>query len=950
MTAAKSRTSFALSGLLLLAASPAHAQVAVLGEGWLLDSAGSITSTPAEVISGKNSIKGAFSGPDSGLAHSFLWTNPTLIPFAPNATYTITFSYRILTAGSAGFQFGFFAASAQSHFLPTSVITGAAGTSGTGTLTSNTGPYSDVQVGFKVSGTGAIAIDDIRVANSAGQLFTSENAEGPALAPGPLTFQVTDAIALFPDASAFAFHAAVHDLDGDGHPETILTLVAPRPSNVPLQPIVIESSGRMRLATSDFFPAGIPTVKSSGVTLFADINGDGLQDILFSDSGSDGPGDYPGSRIGVAFNLGGGKYRDMSSLIPADQQTTRSNAIAVGGVLGDGRTEIILPDVSGGYNTAVLRWNGNGFDEIRNWIPSSLWAGGAGLHVQNWMVLADMDKDGVQDLLVGGVVLPPNLQIVFGAADGFASATSDSVLALPDGPFGHAPGSPTPPPVAQGAEVSPVVVADFNNDGLPDIFATERQYLNYQPGAYTDTNDPNYASIHANGGTVYGNAAFQVLLNQGSRNFADITSESTAQVFGRREYQTLIAIDINNDGFLDVVATYSTADLTTGTPYGTTVFLNDGTGAFQVVDGAQLLPAVTMPSNGQRWNLGSFIPTVVTAQRTEGIVYESVGGCAQGGYCTATGLNLYKVVANGAIGTGPNFVDPASLGVPGFNEFYYLRHYADAAAAVKAGQYPNGLAHYLAVGKAEGYPPHAPNPLGTPVVTGVVNAAGGQPSVPSGAFVSIYGSNFTPLPYDDWSKTIKNGQLPTELDGVSVTIGGKLTYINAITPGLINVQAPDVGNGPAAVVVTTDFGSSAPFATNSQLYSPAFFLWPGNQPVATHLDYSLAAKGGTFPGLTAVPAKPGEVIILWGTGFGPTNPVVPAGQEPTVAAPPTQNPVAVTLGGTPVPVLAAVLSTYAAAYVVAIQIPASMADGDYPIFASVNGAQSPANILLTVQH
>ncbi len=240
--------------------------------------------------------------------------------------------------------------------------------------------------------------------------------------------------------------------------------------------------------------------------------------------------------------------------------------------------------------------------------------------------------------------------------------------------------------------------------------------------------------------------------------------------------------------------------------------------------------------------------------------------------------------------------------------------------------------------------------LGTPVVTGIVNAAGGQPGVVSGSFVSIYGSNFTPLPYDDWSKSIINGQLRTQLDGVSVTIGGKPAYIYAMTPGQINVQAPDVGNGPVQVVVTTGGGSSAPFATTSQLYSPAFFPWPGNQPVATHLDYSIAAKDGTFSGLTTVPAKPGEVITLWGTGFGPTNPPVPAGQEPTVAAAPTQNPVAVTLGGTSVPVLGAVLSSYAALYQIAIQIPASMPDGDYPIVATVSGVQSPGTFSLTVQH
>ena len=565
------------------------------------------------------------------------------------------------------------------------------------------------------------------------------------------------------------------------------------------------------------------------------------------------------------------------------------------------------------------------------------------------MVLSDFDQDGKQDLLVTGQDHNPNFQILFGANGPF---TADSLVVLPDGPFGHTMGGPqTAPVVHTTSEVSPVIVADFNNDGKPDIFAIEREAYDYEPGVYTDTNDPTYPDIYANGGTVVVNPTFQMLINQGSRQFTDVSSASTLLNLGRREYNNLFAIDINNDGFLDVVGVYQT-EFYAGVPpqMGTTVFLNDGTGAFQVVDGAQILAAVTTtPSNGHQWNLGAFVPTVVNRQRTEGIVYESVGGCGPNG-CPAAGINLYKVVANGAIGTGPNFLDPASQGVPGFNEFYYLRRYPDAAAAVQAGQYPNGLAHYLAVGKANGYLPHAPNPLGTPVVTSVVNAAGGQPAVPSGAYVSVFGSNFTPLPYHDWSKTIRNGQLPTELDGLSVTIGGKLAYVYAITLGQINVQAPDVGDGSAAVVVTTGFGPSAPFAANSQLYSPAFFPWPGNQPVATHPDYSIAAKNGTFSGLTTVPANPGEVITLWGTGFGPTDPPVPAGQEPTVQAAPTQSPVSVTLGGTPVPLLGAVLSSYAAVYQIAIQIPASTPDGDHPIVATINGVQSPPNFLLTVQH
>jgi hypothetical protein len=57
----------------------------------------------------------------------------------------------------------------------------------------------------------------------------------------------------------------------------------------------------------------------------------------------------------------------------------------------------------------------------------------------------------------------------------------------------------------------------------------------------------------------------------------------------------------------------------------------------------------------------------------------------------------------------------------------------------------------------------------TPTITGVSNAAGAQTGVSSGAFVSIYGSNFTPLAYDDWGKSIFKGQLPIQLDAISVS-------------------------------------------------------------------------------------------------------------------------------------------------------------------------------------
>ena len=697
MTRYKKHISFGVAGLLLFAATSAYSQVASLGKGWLLDRGGSITSAPGEVISGRNSVKASGTSPVGGQVTPFLGTDPTFVRFLPNQSYTMAFSYRIITADGGGFGYGFESSEGigVGDFGTSSVLRGAPGSSGTVSTTFRLNNHGDFRFFFAIDGRGSIVIDDIRITDSNGQLVASENAEGPSLAPGPLNFQVTDAIALLTPAQASGRTAAAKDLDGDGYPETILTLSAPRPSTTPLEPIVIEASGRMRVATGDFFPAGAPTVKHSAMTIFTDINNDGLTDILFADAGSDAE-PFPGSPIGVALNVGGGKYRDVSSLIPADQHTTRSYAIEVGDLFGDGRVEIILPDQSRGTNTALLRWNGNGFDEIRDWIPQSIWSNGpAVLKDQSWMSLADFDRDGRLDLLVTGQMHNPNFQIVFGGPGGFTTGT---LVVLPDGPFGHK-GGPQPDGTLTTLEVTPAVVADFNNDGLPDIFATFANVTLFTTGCPT----PNPCRFDV------GDMTYAVRLNQGARRFID-ASPSPYVSLGRIAYQDLMTVDINHDGFVDVVGRYVTnPPLGTSPQWGTTLFLNDGTGFFQVVDGAQFIGATTTPPNGNRWGLGSFVPTVISPGRTEGIVYQSVGGCGTPGGCPATGLNFFKVVANGSLGTGPNFVDPATLGVPGFNEFYYLRHHSDAADAVRSGQYATGLAHYLAVGKRAGYNISAPN-------------------------------------------------------------------------------------------------------------------------------------------------------------------------------------------------------------------------------------------------
>jgi uncharacterized protein (TIGR03437 family) len=236
---------------------------------------------------------------------------------------------------------------------------------------------------------------------------------------------------------------------------------------------------------------------------------------------------------------------------------------------------------------------------------------------------------------------------------------------------------------------------------------------------------------------------------------------------------------------------------------------------------------------------------------------------------------------------------------------------------------------------------------------GVLNGASFQPGISPGSWITINGINLSSTT-DTWANSIVNGTLPTMLDGVSVMVGNQPAYIEYISPTQINAVvpnvAPNVPAGPVPVTVTTASGTSQAVTAQLTAEQPAFFQW-GTYAVATRQDFSLAVKNGTFEGTTTVSAAPGDVIILWGTGFGPTSPPAPAGQEtPSTTTLNTANTVSVTVGGKPAIVYGAALAPgYAGLYQVAIQIPLSLANGDYPVVATINRAQSPSTTLITVQ-
>jgi uncharacterized protein (TIGR03437 family) len=241
----------------------------------------------------------------------------------------------------------------------------------------------------------------------------------------------------------------------------------------------------------------------------------------------------------------------------------------------------------------------------------------------------------------------------------------------------------------------------------------------------------------------------------------------------------------------------------------------------------------------------------------------------------------------------------------------------------------------------------------TPSITAIQNGASFQAGIVPGSWITIAGSNLSSST-DTWDKFITNGKLPTSVDGVSVKVGGQDAFVYYVSPTQINAIAPNVGTGSMQVTVTNGSATSSGTSASSLTVQPAFFLWNGKYAVATHLDGTISAANGTFSGVTTVPAKPGDYVILWGTGFGPTSPAAPSGVvTPSDQTYATSTPVSVTVGGTPATVYsnAAVLTpTLAAVYQLAVQIPSNAANGDLPVVATINGAQTPTGVSVSVHN
>jgi uncharacterized protein (TIGR03437 family) len=209
---------------------------------------------------------------------------------------------------------------------------------------------------------------------------------------------------------------------------------------------------------------------------------------------------------------------------------------------------------------------------------------------------------------------------------------------------------------------------------------------------------------------------------------------------------------------------------------------------------------------------------------------------------------------------------------------------------------------------------------------GVVSSANYGPLIAPGGIFSIFGSALATAPGG-----ITSTPYPLKINNTQVTVNGAPVPLLFVSPAVINAQMPANASGSVSVAVVVDGASSQPVDVAVSPVGPSLYTSDGsgrNQVAAQHLNFSSINSGS--------PAQPGEEIILYGTGLGPTNPPLATNTPPTTATPATETPI-VTIGGQPAQVLyAGAAGVYPGLYQINVYVPNVVA-GNQEVIVSMPG-------------
>jgi uncharacterized protein (TIGR03437 family) len=254
-----------------------------------------------------------------------------------------------------------------------------------------------------------------------------------------------------------------------------------------------------------------------------------------------------------------------------------------------------------------------------------------------------------------------------------------------------------------------------------------------------------------------------------------------------------------------------------------------------------------------------------------------------------------------------------------------------------------------------------PNPIGDqdafvfkvphpPALRGVSDAFTGQIGVAPTTWTALYGGALSGTTRT-WDGAIQGNQLPASLDEVQVSVNGRPATVYFVSPGQVNVLTPlDDTTGDVQVTLTNRYGTSAALQVRKQNYLPAFYApfadGSGLHVTAVGLDGTYIGKVGVDPRVTRG-ARPGEILQMFATGFGPTTPTVPSDMI-FVGIPQVTNPPRITIGGREATFVGTGNLVGPGLYQFNVTVP-DLPDGDHAIVADAGGVSSSATVFLAVK-
>ncbi len=249
-----------------------------------------------------------------------------------------------------------------------------------------------------------------------------------------------------------------------------------------------------------------------------------------------------------------------------------------------------------------------------------------------------------------------------------------------------------------------------------------------------------------------------------------------------------------------------------------------------------------------------------------------------------------------------------------------------------------------------------------PMLRTVVNGASFQVGAGLNSFISVYGTGFTQpgLKRAAGIGDMRSGKFPNELACVAVEFRNVDNWVRApmvyAQADQLNAQAPNIPvRGPVQVRVVVNPGRDNQMLSDVGTvefseYHPALFTFDGTRVAATYTDGSLLGDPVRVTG--ARPAQPGEMITLYGTGFGVTDPYFQPGELASGIAR-VRDPFTISIGGI---TLSSVDVTYAglspqsisALYQFNLRLPSTLNTGEVPVTIAIGGRQTQTGAVIPV--